>query len=77
MLRSEYQEARDEVASLRPTIALASQKCDTGDVRGARVRLERAVEVLRRVEESCCNPSGYLNDPGDDVLNGNVPGPPR
>lgn len=42
-----------------PTLLAAHHKIMTRDVRGARVRLERVVEELRRVERDC-NESGIL-----------------
>lgn len=77
MLRAEYRQAQADIEAHVGAIMQAAQKCGSGDVRGARVRLESALETLRRVEADCCNPMGYLTDPGDDEINGNKPGATR
>jgi hypothetical protein len=40
------------------------QKLGSGDVRGARVRLEAILERVRKVETENCNDCGFLIDPG-------------
>lgn len=77
MLRQEFFDAQWKAAREIPEANKALVKIKQGDIRGARVRLERLVEVLKEVEESSCNEAGWLNDPGDDQLNDNKPGKPR
>lgn len=71
MLRQEYETALADIRRHRSALMQAAEKVLDGDVRGARVRLEAALDDLYRVEQNYCNDCGVLSDPGDDTFNDN------
>lgn len=64
MTKEEFQAAQDELNFVANTMVQIADKLRIGDVRGARVRLERALEAAQKIEREQCNDCGMLCDPG-------------
>lgn len=67
MTRAEFRVVQSELGSVAANMAQIADKLRSGDVRGARVRLGRAMEVVQRVEREQANHAGFLCDPGDPL----------